>query len=105
MVVIVELEPEMPTGSLEPMRPDPRVRGPVPSSSRICRCAPSRAPPAFGSHHLDLQISRPALRPHLRHAASMAVAFLAPAALKEDLELVLLRRRREIGRASCRERV
>ena len=70
------MRPEMPAGSLEPMRPDPRVRGPVPSH-----------PPAFGGDPrgvapprststgvpttkswegpLDLQISRPALRSHL----------------------------------------
>src|SRR6202049_4532852 len=30
------MPPEMLAGSLEPMRPDPCVRGPVPSSSRTC---------------------------------------------------------------------
>jgi hypothetical protein len=30
------MQAEMPTGSLEPMRPDPGVRGPVPPSSRTC---------------------------------------------------------------------
>src|SRR5260370_7221500 len=55
----------MPAGSLGPMRPDPYVGGPVPSSSRIDRCAPPRSTPAFGSDHLDAQISRPALQWHL----------------------------------------
>src|SRR5258708_17917904 len=55
----------MPAGSLGPMGPEPCVGGPVPSSSRIDRCAPPRSTPAFGSDHLDAQISRPALQWHL----------------------------------------
>src|SRR6266852_4562183 len=59
------MRPEMPAGSLEPMRPDPCVKGARPVVVAHFQCAPSRATPAFGSGHLDLQISRPALRPHV----------------------------------------
>src|SRR5229473_8651609 len=59
------MRPEMPAGSLEPMRPDPCVKGARPSVVAHFQCAPSRSTPAFGSGHLDLQISRPALRPHV----------------------------------------
>ena len=55
------MQPEMPAGSSKPMRPDPCVRGPVPSSSPTCSGLLAGPPlplgPPWRSHGRDPWIS------------------------------------------------
>jgi len=55
-----EVVPEMPTGSLEPMRPDPGVRGPVPASSRTFSALLAGPPlPSARTTRISKSLGRP----------------------------------------------